>query len=57
MMVEKERWGMMMGTNMEDTSGHEKSGLQVARLGVEVFISVFAPAGLGVVPAVSGMLN
>jgi len=27
MMVEKERWGMKMGTNMEDTSGYKKSGV------------------------------
>jgi hypothetical protein len=30
MMVEKERWGMKMGTNMEDTSGYEKSGVRHA---------------------------
>jgi hypothetical protein len=29
MMVEKERWGMKMGTNMEDTSGYEKSGVHL----------------------------
>ena len=29
-MVEKERWGMKIGTNMEDTSGYEKSGVRLA---------------------------
>jgi hypothetical protein len=29
MMVEKERWGMKMGMNMDDTSGYEKSGVQL----------------------------
>jgi len=29
MMVEKERWGMKMGPNMEDTSGYVKFGVQL----------------------------
>jgi hypothetical protein len=57
MMVEKEKWGMKMGTKMEDTSGYEKSGVRLARVGVADLVSVFLPAGSGVVPAVSGMVN
>jgi hypothetical protein len=30
MMVEKERWGMKKGMDMEDTSGYEKSGVRLA---------------------------
>jgi hypothetical protein len=45
------------GNDMEDTSGYEKSGVRLARLGLEDLVSVCLPAGLGVVPAVSGMLN
>ena len=30
MRVKKERWGMKMGMNMEDTSGYEQSGVQLA---------------------------
>jgi hypothetical protein len=56
-MVEKKRWGIMMGTNMEYTSGYEKSGVRLACLGLENLVSVFLPAGLGVVSAVSGMVN
>jgi len=33
MMVEKEREGIKMGTNMEDTSRYEQSGVQLAWLG------------------------
>jgi len=57
MMVEKERLGMKMGTNMKDTSRYEKSGVRLAWLDLEDLISVFLPAGSGVVPAVSGMVN
>ena len=57
MMVEKERWGMNMGTNKEDTSGHEKSEVRLAWLGLEDLELVFLPTGSGVVPAVSGMIN
>jgi hypothetical protein len=30
MMIEKERWGMKMGINMENMSGYEKSGVRLA---------------------------
>jgi len=40
MMIEKERWGMQMGMNMEDTSGYEKSGVRLPRLGLEHLVSV-----------------
>jgi len=43
--------------DMEDTSGYEKSGVQLARLGWEDLISLLLHAGSGLVPAVSGMVN
>jgi len=43
--------------NMEDTSGCEMSGVRPTRLGLRDLAWVFIPAGLGVVPAVSGMEN
>jgi len=43
------------GNNTEDTSGYEKSRVELAVLGSEDLISLFLPAGSGVVPAVSGM--
>jgi hypothetical protein len=52
MMVEKERWGMKMGKNMEDTSRYEKSGVLLSRLSLEDLVSVFLPPGSGEVPAV-----
>jgi hypothetical protein len=30
MRIEKGRWGMKMGTNVEDKSGYEKLGVRVA---------------------------
>jgi len=43
--------------DMEVTSGYEKSGVQLAWLGLEDLVSVLLPAGSGLVPAVSGMVN
>jgi len=43
--------------HMEDTSGPEKSGVQLASLGLEDLVSVVLPAGSGLVPAVSGMVH
>jgi len=43
--------------DMEDTSGAEKSVVQLAWLGLEDLISVLFAAGSGLVPAVSGMVN
>jgi len=43
--------------NMEDTSGYEKSGVRLAWLGLKDLVSVLLPAGSGLVPAVSGMVN
>jgi hypothetical protein len=57
MMVEKKRWGMKKGTNMEETSGYEKSGVRLAGLGLADVVSGFLPAGSRVVHAVSGMVN
>jgi len=39
MMVEKERWGMKMGTNMEVTSKYEKPGVRLGRPRIGVFTS------------------
>jgi len=43
--------------DMEDTSGYEKSGVRLAWLGSEDLVLVIVRAGLGLVPAVSGMVN
>jgi hypothetical protein len=42
---------------MEDTSSHEKSGVQLASLGLEDLISVLLPSGSGLVPVGLGMVN
>jgi len=61
MMVElwtrKREMGYEDGNDMEDTSNYEKSGVRLARLGLEDLVSVLLPAGSGLVPAVSGMVN
>jgi hypothetical protein len=38
-------------------SGYKKSGVQLAGLASEHLISMLLPAGSGLVPAVSGMVN
>jgi len=43
--------------DMEHTSSYEKSGEWLAWLGLEHLVSVLLHAGLGLVPAVSGMVN
>ena len=43
--------------NKEDTSGYAKSGVHLARLGSDDLISVLLPRQLGLVPAVSGIVN
>jgi len=60
----KERDGDENESDMEDTSGYEKSGVRLASLGVEEtwlgledLVSVLLPAGSGLVPAVLGMVN
>jgi len=45
------------GNDMEDTSGYVKPGVQHAGLGLEDLISEQFQAGLGLVPAASGMVN
>jgi len=45
------------GNNMEDTSGYEKAGVQLAWLGLDDLQLLFLPARWGVVPAVPGMVN
>jgi len=61
MMVElwsrKREMGDEDENDMEDTSGYEKSGVKLAWLGWEDLVSVLVRAGLGLVPAVSGMVN
>jgi len=41
---------------VEESSGYEKSGVLLARLGWEDLVSVILHTGLGLVPAVSGMV-
>jgi hypothetical protein len=43
--------------SVEDNSGYEESGVGLAWLGVEDFGLVLLTAGLGVIPAISGILN
>jgi len=43
--------------DMENTSGPEKSVVRLAWLGLVDLVSVLLPAGSGLVPAVSGMVN
>ena len=43
--------------NVEDMSGPEKTGVRLAWLGLEDLVLVLLPAGSGLVPAVSGMVN
>jgi len=63
--VDKKEWdGDEDESDMEDTSGYEKSGVRLAWLGVEktwlgleYLVSVLLPAGSGLVPAIPGMVN
>jgi len=43
--------------NVEETSGYENAGVPLARLGWEDPVLEQLHAALGLVPAVSGMLN
>jgi hypothetical protein len=43
--------------DMKNTSGYQISVVGHTRLGLADFVSVYLPAGLGLVPAVSGMVN
>jgi len=43
--------------DMEDTSGYEKSGVQLAWLSLEDLVSKLLPAGSGLLPAVPGMVH
>jgi len=55
--MRKREMGDADENNMEDMSSYEKSGVQLASLGLEDLISVLLPAGSGLVPAVSSMVN
>jgi len=61
MMVElwtrKREMGDEDENDMEDMSGYEKSGVQLACLGLDHLVLVLLPAGLGLAPAVLGMVN
>jgi len=61
MMVElwmrKGEMGKEDENNMEDMSGHEKSGVWLAWLGKEELVSVIVCAVSGLVPAVLGMVK
>jgi hypothetical protein len=54
---EKEKDGDDDKNDVEDTSGYDKSGVQLARLGWEARESVKLHAGSGDVPAISGIVN
>jgi len=43
--------------DMEDMSGYQKSGVRLTGLGREDLVSVCLPAGSGLAPGVSGMVN
>jgi hypothetical protein len=43
--------------NKEDTSGYEKSGEQLARLGSDDLMSVLLHAKSGLIQVLSGMVN
>jgi hypothetical protein len=43
--------------DMDNTSGYEKSGVRLALLGLADPVSAILPTGLGLVPAISGMVN
>jgi hypothetical protein len=43
--------------DMENTSGYDKSGVRLARWGLKDLVSVLLPAGSGLIPAVSRMVN
>jgi len=43
--------------DMEDTSGYDKLGVRLARLGWEDLVSVLLHAGSGLVAAVLGIVN
>jgi len=61
MMVElwmsKREMGDEDENDMENTSGPGKSGVQLARLGLEDLILVILQPGSRVVPAIFGMVN
>ena len=61
MMVELYAWKRVMGDederDVEDTSGYEKLGAQLAWVCLDDLVSVLLPAGSGLLPAVSGMVN
>ena len=61
MMVElwtrKREMGDEDENDMEDTSSYGKAGVRLAWWGLEDLVSVLLPAGLGLVSAVSGMVN
>ena len=45
------------GNNMEDTSGDEKSVVQLARFGLEDLVTVSLPTAWGLVSAILGMVG
>jgi hypothetical protein len=55
--TEKREMGDADENEMEYMSGYEKSGVRLARFGLEELESVLLHAGLGLVPSVSGMVN
>jgi len=57
MWMRKREMGDEDENDVEDMSGYEKSGVQLAGLGWEDLVSLLLHAGSGLIPAVSGMVN
>jgi len=61
MMVESSMTKREMGdedeNDMEDMSGYEISGVRLASLALEDLVSMLLPAGSGLIPAISRMVN
>jgi len=57
MWIRKREMGDEDENDVEDTSGYEKSGVRLARLGWEDLVSVLLHARSGLVPAVLGMVH
>jgi hypothetical protein len=55
--MRKRKMGDRTENDMEDTSGCVKSGVHIARLGIENLVLVILRGGSGLVPAVSGRVN
>jgi len=57
MWIRNREMGDVDKNDVDDTSGYEKSGVRLARLGWEDLISMLVHAGPEPIPGVSGMIN